>query len=443
VPYISEELLGSPSAQPVYSPRSVIRMIAAAPIDEEFRTGWPVVACFATAVFAWGFVSYGQPVYLAELQRTHGWSAGTIGSATTVSFIVGAGLLPWVGWVIERLGARAVLSGGAILLGAGAIGLSHTVQPWQLYPCNLVMGFGWAGVSSTAISTTLAYWFEVRRGLALSLALTGASVGGFAIAPILLTLSQRHGLAAAVPEVVLSLLAVIVPLIWIGIRWQADQRPPLPMAAATDGPAPPTMTSRSAALQDAQFWSVAAPFALALSAQVGTIVFQVSYLLPLLGTSGTSLALVCTSVAGVVGRFGLGLVIDRLPQREVSVAIFVGQAGAVGLMIAFPTYPTALYLGSTIFGLGIGNVVILPSVIIQHEFSPMAFGAVLGLSTAIGQIAYALMPPVLGLVHDLSGGYGVVLGVCIGLQLAAALLVRRRAALSPARRHSGSVAAER
>ena len=84
------------------------RMMAARPIDEEFRTGWPVVfACFATAVFAWGFVSYGQPVYLAELQRTHGWSAGTIGGATTVSFVIGAGLLPWVGWAIERLGARA------------------------------------------------------------------------------------------------------------------------------------------------------------------------------------------------------------------------------------------------------------------------------------------------------------------------------------------------
>ena len=158
-------------------------------------------------------------------------------------------------------------------------------------------------------------------------------------------------------------------------------------------------------LQDAQFPAgLAAPFALALSAQVGTTVFQVSYLLPLLGTSGTSIALVCTSVAGVVGRLMLGLVIDRLPR--VSVAIFASQAGALGLMIALPAHPTALYLGSAVFGLGIGNVVILPSVIIQHEFTPMAFGAVLGLSTAIGQVAYSLIPPVLGAVHDLSGGYG-------------------------------------
>jgi MFS family permease len=401
-------------------------MMAARLFDEEFRTGWPVVlACFGTAVFAWGFVSYGQAVYLAELQRTHGWSASTIGGAATVSFIIGAGLLPWVGWAIERLGARVVLSGGAILLGAGAIGLSRASEPWQLYPCNLVMGFGWAGASSTAISTTLAHWFELQRGLAVSLALTGASVGGFAVAPALLTLSQRHGFAAAVPEVVLSLLAVIVPLIWIGIRWQADRRRPLPLVAATVGPGRPMITSHSEALQDARFWSVAAPFALALSAQVGMIVFQVSYLLPLLGTSGTSIALVCTSVAGVVGRFVVGLVIDHLPQRGTSAAIFASQAGALGLMIAFPGHPAALYLGSAIFGLGIGNVVILPSVIIQHEFASMSFGLVLGLSTAVGQIAYSLIPTVLGVVRDLSGGYRVVLVVCIGLQLAAVVLVKR------------------
>ena len=124
--------------------------------------------------------------------------------------------------------------------------------------------WGWAGISSTAISTILAHWFDLHRGLALSLAPTGASVGGFAVAPILLTLSQRHGLAAAVPKVVLSLLVVIVPLIWIGIRWRADRRPPL--VETTVGPRAPAITGRNEVLQDAQFWSVAAPFALALDA---------------------------------------------------------------------------------------------------------------------------------------------------------------------------------
>ena len=58
----------------------------------EFHTGWPVVlACFAAAIFAWGFAAFGPAVYLAELQRQHGWSATAIGSATTLAFIVGLG----------------------------------------------------------------------------------------------------------------------------------------------------------------------------------------------------------------------------------------------------------------------------------------------------------------------------------------------------------------
>lgn len=111
--------------------------------ESEFRHGWPVVlACFAVAVFAWGFGAFGPAVYLAELQRRIGWSAALIGGATTTSFVIGALLLPWVGAAIERLGARTVLSGGVVLLGAGAVGVSRVTEPWQLYSFNLVMGFG-------------------------------------------------------------------------------------------------------------------------------------------------------------------------------------------------------------------------------------------------------------------------------------------------------------
>jgi cyanate permease len=96
-------------------------------------------------------------------------------------------------------------------------------------------------------------------------------------------------------------------------------------------------------------------------------------------------------------------------------------------MIVMPRTPTALYAGSIIFGLCMGNVVALPSLIIRREFAPSSFGLLLGLSTAIGQVAYSLSPTLLGVVRDLTGGYRAVLGVCVGLQLAAALLVIRGA----------------
>jgi len=74
-----------------------------------------------------------------------------------------------------------------------------------------------------------------------------------------------------------------------------------------------------------------------------------------------------------------------------------------------------------------GNVVALPSLIIQREFAPRSFGLVLGLSTAIGQIGYSISPALLGIVHDLSGSYRATLAVCIGLQVAASTLILQRA----------------
>ena len=58
-------------------------MTAAHPIAPPIRVneaspryvGWRVVfACYVAAVFCWGFGLYGHGVYLAELNRLHGWS---------------------------------------------------------------------------------------------------------------------------------------------------------------------------------------------------------------------------------------------------------------------------------------------------------------------------------------------------------------------------------
>ena len=100
-----------------------------------------------------------------------------IGGAPTLAFITGALLLPFVGAAIERFWPRRVLTSGLLLIGTGVVGVSQVTAPWQLYSWNLLIGGGWAGASSTAISTTLAWHFDRRRGLALSLALTGASAG--------------------------------------------------------------------------------------------------------------------------------------------------------------------------------------------------------------------------------------------------------------------------
>jgi cyanate permease len=75
------------------------------------------------------------------------------------------------------------------------------------------------------------------------------------------------------------------------------------------------------------------------------------------------------------------------------------------------------------FGLSVGNVITLPTLIIQREFAARSFGLVIGLSSMVGQAALAFGPTLLGLAHNLTGGYGTALILCIVLQLTGAIIL--------------------
>ena len=85
------------------------------------------------------------------------------------------------------------------------------------------------------------------------------------------------------------------------------------------------------------------PFALAIATQVGFILHMVALPLPLLGPTGSSLAVTGASLAAMVGRLRLGVVIHRLPSRRVAAICFVSQACGLGLVLAFPGSEVVVY----------------------------------------------------------------------------------------------------
>ncbi len=386
-----------------------------------------MLACFATAIFAWGFGFYGQSVYVAQLHASRGWSAALISSATTLYYLAGALLLARVAVFITRFGPLLVLAGGSAAMGAGASIVAWAAAPWQMFIGSMVMALAWACTSSTAIATTLALRFDRQRGLAISLALNGASVAGFSVAPLLVWASARYGLGIAVAATAGAMLCVLLPLIVLCTRGRGETGVRHAAAAAPDDGRIGIATTKQG-LRSAAVWSVALPFGLALMAQVGLIVHLVAFLLPRLGASGAGMAVGVASFAAMGGRLALGVVIDRLNQRRASAISFASQAAGVLLMLGAGDSATALYVGCIAFGLSVGNVITLPSLIVQREFTAASFGIVVGLSTAIGQVAYAFAPSLLGVVHDAAGGYGPALALVAVIQILASVLVLRHPA---------------
>lgn len=385
--------------------------------------GWRVVfACFVMATFAWGLGFYGQGIYLAELQRAKGWPTSLISTATTLYYLSGSLLVVYVSDILHRLGPRLMLISGASLFALSVAGVAYVSQPWQLFVAYFVMATGWMLSSAGALTNVAGLWFYEKRGLAISLTLTGASFGGIILTPLMVAAISHWGFRTAMLGTAIATVAILVPTLLLCIG-----KPP---AALDFGAATPTQAAQASgeiwtrrrALHSLQFWTMTLPFALAIGAQVGFLVHQLALLEPKIGLQTASYAVALTTAMAVLGRLAVGAVIDRLNQRMVSAASFLSQAAA--LLILLGTDNTvALFAACALFGFSVGNLITLPSLIIFREFGAKSFGLLVGLSVAVNQLIYAFGPGIVGWLRDASGTYTASLMFCVALQCIAAAII--------------------
>src|SRR5437764_12065374 len=200
--------------------------------------GWRIVAvCFLVATFGWGFGFYGQSVYVAELHRLHGWPASLISSGTTFFYLFGALIVAFVNEAVRAFGPRNCLLGGISATAAAAVLFGQVTAPWQLYLADALLAFGWAGTSLAIITNTLGLWFDQKRGMAISLALNGASFGGIVGVPLLVAAIGYFGFSGAMIASAVVMVALMVPVIVIFVG-----HPPVHASAnavaAADAPSP-------------------------------------------------------------------------------------------------------------------------------------------------------------------------------------------------------------
>src|SRR5215510_2837987 len=176
--------------------------------------GWRVVVlCFVMALVCWGLGFYGHGFYLVELRRQHGWSTALISSASTACYLASAVLVIFISDAIGRFGVRGCVLTGLVAFAAAAAALPFITEPWQLFAVYLVMALGWTNMSVAAITNILGLWFEQKRGLAISLALNGASFSGVIVVPFLVLITEAQGFRTAMLVSALLITGLIVPLL--------------------------------------------------------------------------------------------------------------------------------------------------------------------------------------------------------------------------------------
>jgi MFS family permease len=390
--------------------------------------GWRVVAaCFVIATVAWALGTFGASVYLQAVTRVHGWPIADVAFAITLFYVVSALVQRAVGRGIDRWGPRPILSLGTVSMALGVAGIGQIAERWQLYPCFVLIGLGWATLSTTGIAATVAPWFERHQGRSMTLAIMGASVGAILGVPVLLFAIGHLGLAHGLAVVGVGAAALLLPLIGRVLRFRRPEEIGLLRdgamirAASSAAPAAAAPTA-TAANRPVLLWSAAVAFAIGLAMQIGFITHHVTLAEPMLGMAGAGLLVSATGGSALIGRLILARIVDGVAVRRLACGVMIAQSAALLSLSLWPTVPV-LVVASLVYGYGIGHITTLGPIVVRREFGAAAFGATYGTAASVIQLTSAFGPAAIGVLRDSFGGYRPGLAVAAAATLTACVVL--------------------
>ena len=367
------------------------------------RYGWVLVGGGMVTIAFQATIFFAMALLLVAIPEDTGWSRSTTGAALAL-LTLGSGIwAPVVGSAIQYWGPRKTMFVGGLVTGAGmaALGLARSPEEIAL-AILLLVSPGTSAMGSLAYYTVLQEWFRVRRGTALSIADSGASLGIMLVVPLFQQLIVGVGWRPAC----LAMAAASVLLAIVNLPIQ--RRPPHRQPVTT----PDGQTERSAGFLDQLrkplVWLVGLGLATSRFAFQLIAIHQVAYLTDRGFDAGQiASAFALTGLAGLAGRPGFGWLSDRIGTPRVY-AILIGclllaiaslvAAGQSGLL-------PALWLFAFSFGAALGVGTLLFARQVSEVVGSRSFGSALGFGYLLGSLGGAFGVTAAGYVYDATGTY--------------------------------------
>jgi len=360
------------------------------------------------------FYSLGS--FIPSLESEFGWSRGDISLAVTLMtlsiFVSGA----WAGRLCDRFGAAAVGASGLVAYAIGVLFLVATAGRietfWVLYALIALLG---VGSTPIVLVRPIAAAFQRQRGLALGIALTGAGLAGFWVPQVVALVTEAAGWRAAYLALA-SIAIATAPVVWFGFRSVPQGR-----AAATTDATPAGLTAAEAC-RTGPYWLLTL-ISFAMAAGLGGVVVHLVPLFRDLGIDPLAAAATASLVglSSVVGRLGIGALLDRFPAALVSLCVLALAALGIGLLLVDGAAMGAL--AAILLGMAAGAEIDLLAYLTALHFGQRQYGAIYGWQYSVFALGYGLSPFVLGLMRDATGDYALGLAISGLLVALAALLM--------------------
>jgi len=398
-----------------------------------FYGWWIVAACAGVIYYGGGVFFYGFGVFFNPIREEFGWTAATAALAFSL-YRLEAGIgAPFVGFLVDRFGPRALMLFGSVVVGLGFILLSRINSVLTFYATFLVLSFGFSFSMGPVGSVAVINWFARKRGKALGVLMVGAGLTG-TLAPVLAWLIHTYQWRTTLVMVGVGAWIVCLPLSML-VRHRPEKYGMLP-----DGDPAPTETTQpdkeNGAFEEIEgvhwlqavtsfraFWFLAIAGTLSGAAISSAILLLVPHLESVgVPREQAALAITFLTLISLVGRLGLAWLADYVDKRYLLAFAFVIQA--VGLVIlAYVTEFWMIFPFLIFFGPGYGGGIPLRPILLAEYFGRRYFGTIQGLQQTVMTVGGIAGPFVAAWIFDVDGSYQKAWLLFAAVTLVAAVLI--------------------
>lgn len=359
--------------------------------------------------------SFGNFIY--PLSNQFGWSIQQISLAASLGTLFYGLAQPFIGFAVNRRGARIAILSGTLIYGALTVLLAALTQLWQLYLVyGLFMGLSWGSTSNTSNAALISRWFTKRKGLALSFAISGMAMGNFLIIPFSMFLILNIGWRWTFAVLGLLVLGISLPIAYKVMRNGPEEKGLLPdgqepsTAIAGQNQKTPaqlhiTKTGLPQAARTRSFWLLLAGFFVCGF----TALMSSTFFVPMAISSGFA-EMDSAKAAGVMGATAavglwVGGFFSDFVGRKRPLAAFYFLRGIGFLLLLNAHSLPGLYLAALFMGLGAFGTAPITAGLVGDIYGVLSMGTIFGVISMAHQLGGAFSIYLTGMIVDATQSY--------------------------------------
>ena len=379
------------------------------------------LAAYADGVGFWGFSNF-----FAAIVHQFGWPQALAGIGPSLQRLESGIAAPLTGVLVDRYGARKILTVGYFVAGAGCMMMSQVQNLWQYYGVFVILAFGLSAGSFIVTAAAINAWFRRFRGRANGIMIVGPGLSGL-LAGVWAWVIPEFGWRAVLFGAGVGFWvvgALLIPL--IRNRPQDYGMEPDGGEAPEDETAP---SSRTAVMPEANFtlrhvlrsrgyWQYVIASSL-LGASWSVVTYE-ALVLENNGLSSRFIAFMFAwqTASSIPIRVLAGTIADYVDKRVV-LGVAITVQGLAIVLFPIADTPWKALIAGFLLGSAIGSQSSV-RLALQAEYWGLAiFGRVAGIQQGLASLPAIAAPIGIGWLFDQTGSYQLGFFIVAGILLLA------------------------